>query len=216
MNINPVIYDSDIEIHHRPQGSHSTRDFGVFEKIIAERGELSDRLMGMYLRELYKAGTEEELKTAEGFFERSLVGKRAEGKELLCRQMIAVLLKIYRIADDPVSILKIALSEEATIPSAEMCMELGYFFMKKEDFEEAAKWFHRAGYDCESEIDVASSGTSAFMALALCCRKLAKSPRTKALPQREYEQECARLTEQAAEYEQLARDWKPVEPKLFY
>ncbi len=84
--------------------------------------------------------------------------------------MIAVLLKIYRIADDPVSILKIALSEEATIPSAEMCMELGYFFMKKEDFEEAAKWFHRAGYDCESEIDVASSGTSAFMALALCCR----------------------------------------------
>lgn len=34
--------------------------------------------MGMYLRELYKAGTEEELKTAEGFFERSWVEKSAE------------------------------------------------------------------------------------------------------------------------------------------
>lgn len=214
VNINPVIYDSDIEIQHRPQGSHSSRDFCVFEKIIAERGILSDRLMGMYLRELYKAGTEDELGTAEGFFERALLEKRAEGKELLCRQIIAVLLKIYRITDNPVNMLKVALSEEATIPSAEICMELGYFFMKKEDFEEAAKWFHRAGYDCESEIDVASSGTSAFMALALCCRKLVKSPKLKALPQQEYELERTRLTQKAAEYEQLARDWKPVEPKL--
>ncbi|MDE6916616.1 MAG: glycosyltransferase family 2 protein [Lachnospiraceae bacterium] len=214
VNVNPVIYDSDIEVRHRPQGNHSSRDFGVFEKIIAERGALSDRLMGMYLRELYKAGTEEELRTAEGFFERALIEKRAEAKELLCRQIIAVLLKIYRIADEPISVLKVALCEEATIPSAEMCMELGYFFMKKEDFEEALKWFHRAGYDCESDIDVASSGTSAFMALALCCRKLAKSPKFKALPQREYELEHSRLTQQAAEYEQLARDWKPVEPTL--
>ena len=84
----------------------------------------------------------------------------------------------------------------------------------KEEFEEAADWFHRAGYDCESEIDVASSGTSAFMALALCFRKLTKSPKIRALPQWEYELECARLTGKAAEYEQLARDWKPVEPRL--
>ena len=214
VNLNPVVYDSDIEIQHRPRGSHSSRDIGVFEKIIAERGVLSDRLMGMYLRELYKAGTEEELVTAEGFLERALVEKRTGEKELLCRQMIAVLLKIYRITDNPVSMLKVALSEEATIPSAEMCMELGYFFMKKEEFEEAADWFHRAGYDCESEIDVASSGTSAFMALALCFRKLTKSPKIRALPQWEYELECARLTGKAAEYEQLARDWKPVEPRL--
>ncbi len=123
-------------------------------------------------------------------------------------------LKIYRITDNPVSILKVSLSEEATIPSAEICMELGYFFMKKEDYEEAAEWFYKAGYDCESEIDVASSGTSAFMALALCYRKIAKSPRVKALPQREYKQEYDKLTKKAAEYEQLARDWKPIEPPL--
>ena len=86
--------------------------------------------------------------------------------------------------------------------------------MKKEDYEEAAEWFHKAGYDCESEIDVASSGTSAFMALALCYRKIAKSPKVKALPQKEYEQEYGRLTIKATEYEQLARDWKPIEPPL--
>lgn len=211
INTNPVVYDSDIEILHRPQGNHSSRDFGVFEKVVEEKGVLSDRLMGMYLRELYKAGTEEDLEKARKFFEKSLPIKRSEGKELLCRQMIAVLLKTYRQMDNPVSMLKISLSPEATIPSAEICMELGYFFMKKEDYEEAAEWFHRAGFDCESEIDVASSGTSAYMALALCFRKLAKSPKLKALPQKEYELEHTRLTEKAAEYEQYARDWKPTE-----
>lgn len=212
INTNPVVYDSDIEILHRPQGNHSGRDFDVFEKTIASKGALSDRLMGMYLRELYKAGTEDDLARAEAFFEKSLAEKRAEGKGLLCRQIIAVLLKIYRLADDPVSMLKTALTEEATVPSAEMCMELGYFFMKKEDFEEAAEWFRRAGFECESDIDVASSGTSAYMALSLCCRKLIKSPKLKALPQREYDAECAELTKKAADYEQLAREWKPEEP----
>lgn len=211
INIDPVVYDSDIEILHRPQGNHSSRDFVVFEKIIQEKGVLSDRLMGMYLRELYKAGTEEDLEKAKRFLEKSLPAKRAQGKDLLCRQMIAVLLKTYRQMDNPVGMLKISLSAEATVPSAEMCMELGYYFMKKEDFEEAAEWFHRAGFDCESEIDVASSGTSAFMALSLCFRKLAKSPKLKALPQKEYALEHERLLEKAADYEQLARDWKPAE-----
>lgn len=209
INLDPVVYDSDIEILHRPQGNHSSRDFGVFEKIIEEKGVLSDRLLGMYLRELYKAGTEEDLEKSRRFLEKSLPAKRTEGKELLCRQIIAVLIKVYRQVDDPVAMLKISLSAEATVPSAEMCMELGYYFMKKEDFEEAAEWFHRAGFDCESEIDVASSGTSAYMALSLCFRKLAKSPKLKALPQKEYELEHARLLEKAADYEQLARDWKP-------
>ena len=94
-------------------------------------------------------------------------------------------------------------------------MELGYFFMKKEDFEEAAQWFDRAAFHCESEIDIASSGTSALMALALCYRKLAKSPKLKALPRKEYELEHTRLTEKATEYEMMARNWKPAERPLY-
>lgn len=214
VNIDPIVFDSDIEVRHRPQGNHSGRDFGVFEKVIEEKGVLSDRLVGMYLRELYKAGTEEELSRAQDFLEKQLIIKRAEDKGLLCRQIIAVLLRTYRQLDDSVHMLKVALSQEATIPSAEICMELGYFFVKKEDYEEASEWFHKAAFDCESDIDVASSGTSAFMALALCCRKLVKSPKLKALPQKEYEAECARLTQKAAEYEQKARDWEPVQLPL--
>ena len=168
----------------------------------------------MYLRELYKAGTEEDLERARKFLEKTLPIKRDERKDVLCRQIIAVLIKTYRQMDNAVDMLKVSLSPEATVPSAEICMELGYFFMKKEDFQEAAEWFRRAAFDCESEIDVASSGTSAYMALSLCFRKLAKSPKLKALPQKEYELEHTRLIEKAADYEQLARDWKPEELPL--
>ena len=90
-------------------------------------------------------------------------------------------------------------------------MEFGYFFLKKEDYPQAAHWFYIAAFESESEIDIASSGTSPLMALALSYRRYAKSPRIKALPQEEYEMEKLRLTQKAAEYEQMARDWKPAE-----
>ncbi len=211
INTSPIVFDSDIEIRHRPQGDHSGRDFQVFERLIEERGSLSDRLLSMYLRELYKAGSEENLDHAREFLERTLVTLKQRKKELLARQTTAVLLKIYRQADEPVLILKAALQEEVTIPSAEVCMELGYYFMKKEEYEESSKWFYRAAFECESEIDIASSGTSALLALALSYRKYAKSPRIRALPKSEYELETMRLSEKAAEYEQMAKDWKPQE-----
>lgn len=211
INTSPIVFDSDIEICHRPQGDHSSRDFTVFERIIEERGTLSDRLLTMYLRELYKAGSEEALDHAREFLERTLITLKQKEKEVLARQTIAVLLKIYRQADDAVAILKASLQEEVTVPSAEVCMELGYFFMKKEEYEEASQWFYRAAFECGSEIDIASNGTSALMALALSYRKYAKSPRIRALPKDEYELETMRLTEKAAEYEHMARHWKPQE-----
>jgi len=214
INTSPIVFDSDIEVFHRPEGNHCNRDFGVFEKVIEEKGELSDRLLGMYLRELYKAGEEKELAYARTFLEKSYAERQKRENLLLCRQIIAVLLKIYRQIDDPINMLKISLSEEATVPSAEMCMELGYFFMKKEDFEEASIWFNRAAFECESEIDIASSGTSALMALAHSCRKLAKSPKLRALPEKDYEKERTSLTEKATEYERMARNWRPAELPL--
>lgn len=209
VSLNPVIFDSDIEIQHKPQGDHSKRDFAVFEQLIEEKGTLSDRLLKMYLRELYKAGTEKSLFRARDYLEKMLELAENEKKESLARQITAVLLKDYRLEDNALAILKVSLREEVTVPSAEICMELGYYFMKKDEYKEASKWFYNAAFETESEIDIASSGTAALFALALSYRKMAKSPKIKALPRKEYELEEARLTEKAAEYEQLAKEWKP-------
>lgn len=193
INVAPVVYDSDIEIRHRPHGNHSNRDFSVFEKLIAQKGSMSDRLLGMYLRELYKAGDEDALGCARTFLESALEEAKEKGSTLLCRQIIAVLLKLYRITDEPVLMLKLGLREEVTVPSAEVCMELGCFFMEKGEAAEAAEWFYRAAYSCESELDIASSGSSALLSLSSCLRSLNE-------------------TKKADEYEQLARDWKPQTP----
>ena len=259
VNLSPIVFDSDIEVRHYPQGDHSGRDFGVFEKIIAEKGVLSDRLIGMYVRELYKAGTPQALGRAKGFLEWSLAAAKQNGKELQCRQIIAVLLKIYRLEEDAVSILNTCLREEVTIPSAEVCLELGNFFMMKEEYAEASEWFRRAAFDCESEIDIASSGKNALMALAGSLRQLAAavggavqgslmqetliqetaaenivegiSDRGGSYDDKDsrwiagehksvvewdvehcsYNDDYSRFIEQAEQYEQMAREWKPQE-----
>lgn len=209
VNVNPVVVDSDIEIQHRPQGDHSKRDFGVFEKLVKEKGALSDRLLGMYLRELYKAGTEEPLANAKSYFERLLSNPEKYDVNTRIREIVAVLMKTYRLFDDAVAMLKLGLREEVTMPNAEICMELGYFFMKKEDYEEAAKWFSHAAFDTESELDIASSGSAALFALALSYRKLVKSPKIKAMPKKEYEEFSIRYLGKAEELERMARHWKP-------
>lgn len=211
VNTTPVVFDSDIEIRHRPQGDHSGRDFQAFERVIREKGTLSDRLLAMYVRELYKADNKEALANAREFLERMLVELTGKGKESLVRQLIAVLLKIYCYNEDTVSVLKLSLREEITSPSAEVCMELGSFFFRKEEYEEALKWFSYAAFSCESELDIASSGASSLSALSLCYRTYAESPKIKALPRKEQEREVLYLKEKAAEYEQMARDWKPQE-----
>jgi hypothetical protein len=158
VNLNPVVYDSDIEIIHMPNKSHAGRDLKLFEKTIAQKGIMSDRLNKMYIRELYKAGEAVNLENAIGYLESLLIRKSGSDE---CRQIVAVLMRAYRLKNDAVALLKLCLRPEAAVANAEMCMELGHFFMDNGDFVEASQWFYQAAFEAASEIDVNSSGESA-------------------------------------------------------
>jgi glycosyltransferase involved in cell wall biosynthesis len=69
VRIEPVIYDSDIEISHQPRESHASRDLRVFERMVAAGEVMSKRLHNLYARELFIAGEKEDFQRAEGFFE---------------------------------------------------------------------------------------------------------------------------------------------------
>ena len=57
----PVVYDSEIEITHKPEHNHGDRDIAIFEQLL-DRGEaLSKRLFDFYARELFVAGSKEQL-----------------------------------------------------------------------------------------------------------------------------------------------------------
>jgi glycosyltransferase involved in cell wall biosynthesis len=169
VNLDPIVYDSDIEIIHCPcgncpsGGSHAERDLRIFRKAViqSDGGRLSKRLNMMYIRELYKAGELSDLEGAQGYMESLLDGDDACDDLVLCRQLVALLMRTYRLKGDFVALLKLCLRPEAAVANAEMCMELGHFFMDKGDYEESAKWFYQAAYEAESEIDVDSSGEAA-------------------------------------------------------
>ena len=66
VRLNPVIFDSDIEIDHRPKESHAGRDLENFRRAIDRGVTITKRLHGMYARELFMAGTDGEMAEFSG------------------------------------------------------------------------------------------------------------------------------------------------------
>ena len=64
----PLVYDSEIEITHKPEHNHGDRDIAIFEQLLARGEALSKRLTDFYARELFVAGTKEQLIHAKDYF----------------------------------------------------------------------------------------------------------------------------------------------------
>lgn len=169
VNLQPVVYDSDIEILHMPQGNHGGRDIAIFQKI-TDRGEsLSPKLHNMYARELLITGTEEEIRRALPYFERMSRESLTEdmGKESVC-----VLARGYRLLGKTNDFFKAALKDMATNPCAEICMELGEYFFALEDFDEAAIWYYNAAYETSAILYARAAGDLPRNALVQVYEKL--------------------------------------------
>ena len=50
VRLDPVVYESDIDIIHKPENVHSGRDIRIFEKVLNSGGALSIRLAKMYAK----------------------------------------------------------------------------------------------------------------------------------------------------------------------
>ena len=66
--LEPVVFDSDIEIIHKPSAGHGSRDLKVFASMVKNGEPLSKRLREIYLKELYITGALEDFEAAEEFF----------------------------------------------------------------------------------------------------------------------------------------------------
>lgn len=152
LRLEPVIFDSDIAIIHKPHESHSARDFSNLQKLIQAGTLLSPKLNIMYAKELFIAGTEQDFLTAREYF-LSLSGKTLQEDELKAVQ--CVLTKCGTIESDPHLILGAALKNMADgAGSAEVCTCLGEYYEKCNDYAEAALWYYNAAYETECELAV--------------------------------------------------------------
>jgi glycosyltransferase involved in cell wall biosynthesis len=185
--LEPVIYDSDIEIIHLPESNHAPRDFNAFRKIIKRGDVLSKKLISMYAKELFIAGEPSDFIAAKEYFEQ-LADEPASIDELKVYQCILV--RCARIMDKQVDLMKHALKNIANDkPSAEVCYDLGEFFYNLEDYKEATIWYYNAAYETESELNIRYSGDYPLFRLSECYEKLGND-------------------EQANAFKELAENWK--------
>ena len=169
VRLDPVVFDSDIVIHHMPEQLHSKRDFSIFEKTIAKEGVLSDKLTKMYAMELMKTGDLADLQRAFLWFEQlyATTDNPQHREYGAC-----VLAKCYRLQQDGYGLLKVALKEVATNPCSEVCYELGQYYLGQHDPREASLWFINAFSETEAVLDVHAGGDGALQGLKQCYETL--------------------------------------------
>lgn len=165
VNVEPIIFDSDIEIIHMPTNSHAYRDFKHILKLIQSGENLSKKLFIMYAKELFIAGEDNDFFRAKDYFLHSLEHETRSIEEMKAAQCI--LTKCARLTRDYQLILKISLKNLALgNASAEVCYELGEFFFSEKDYNEAAIWFYNAAFETECELNIHYAGDYPLIRLA--------------------------------------------------
>lgn len=155
VRLDPVVYDSEIDILHMPETVHSGRDFRVFQKQIRNGLRLSKRLHHMYAMELYISGTDEDILEAEQFFTDSAADPSRSLDEV--KEAACVVTRAARLRDDSHVILKMCLKDMLSEGSSEMCYELGEYFFAKKDYQEAALWYYNAMNETQSILNIHTS-----------------------------------------------------------
>jgi len=147
VDLQPVVYDSDIEIIHKPHDNHGSRDLKIFADMVKKGEPISDRLLEIYEKELYIVGEKEDFEAAAPLFLR-LVEEEEKQDEI--KRMCSVLAKHFRLQKDDVSFFKYALRGIALEGCSELCFELGSFFEERKEMAEAAMWYYNSAHETEA------------------------------------------------------------------
>ena len=143
---------SDIQITHKPLTDHASRDLSMLEKITSASNGLSSRLHMMYARELLIGGTEENFYKAFDYFNKSLTTGNMNADDI--RLSHCVLARYYNLKSDAYNLFKIATKNIQGVASAEICCELGSYYMNAKDYSEAVYWFITATTTASADLNI--------------------------------------------------------------
>lgn len=171
IQLQPVIYDSDVVITHMPQENHGNRDLANFERQVLLGRRLSRHLHNMYARELLLVGEPEHLQRACACFETSCEDPERSGEELL--EAFCVLSRAYRLQRNDLGFFRYAMKAMAAGGCSEICQELGLFYeQNQQDSAEAAMWYYNAAFETEPVLILESGRKQALEGLVRCYRQL--------------------------------------------
>lgn len=170
VRLTPLVYDSDIEVLHLPEGRHEQRDFSYFLISFHRNGYLSNNMLSMYAQELFLSGKSEDFLDAEKIFDPAF---RSCTDPAVKHKIICVLTRIRRLQKNFSEFLAFLLMDISTEPSSEICCEIGEYFFLEENYATAFDWFYNAAYETRPILDVHSSGDRPLYRMADCCEYLA-------------------------------------------
>ena len=168
VRLEPGLYDSDVVITHLPEALHTGRDIAAFEKMVKNGEYLDKKLCGLYARELFISGSEEEVCRAKAYFKAVIEEEGRTPQEQM--EAFCVVVRACRLSGDVAEFYKYAMRAAASdeeIP-AEICYELGCFYRQQGDLPEAAMWFYNARHETESILDGKCGGELAEEGLEGC------------------------------------------------
>lgn len=183
----PVVFDSDIEITHKPHESHAGRDIRIFEGLIQKGERLSERLFTMYAKELLISGDKKQLMRAEEYFTQTADGGETGPEQM--KEALCVVVRCARMRGDYLKMYRYAMKGVTDEGISEVCFELGEYYFSGKDYEEATIWYYNAAYETTSILNIHTGGDLPLMRLAQCYEALG-------------------VKEQAREYRKAAEEWK--------
>ena len=201
--LEPIVFDSEIEILHLPQSLHSSRDFQLFGMAFEREGRLSNKLHSMYAKELFISGDDDDFRKAVPVFQATL--NRPDAETDMIREAICVLCHGYRVDGQTDLFFSMAFKLMPDSLCAELCCEVGTHFLDRGDYQEAAQWFETALYRTEAVIDIRRSGVVPLRALSECYGKMAEELRAAAPENSELIRQCQ---EQAEICRKKAEEWE--------
>lgn len=170
VRLDPVVYDSDIVITHLPEENHAGRDLKNFRKQIAQGRVLSRRLYGMYARELFLAGADEDFLTAQSYFQEEVASPERTPDEIT--EGCCVAARAARLRGDVQGFFKYTSKVIAGEGCSEICCELGHYYMEAGEPEEAAIWYYNAAYETQPVLALRTAGEEPLTGLIRCYEQL--------------------------------------------
>lgn len=154
LQLDPVVYDSDIRIFHKPHDKHTGRDLAIFASFYGGENApaISSLQLSMYAKEIFISGSKQDLLSAIPVFEKAFEQENRSKEDLIL--ITAVLAKAYRSKGDFTGFFKYAMKCTLLDGCSEVCVELGQYYASIKDTKEAQMWYYNAINECVPSMNV--------------------------------------------------------------
>ncbi|MCZ8516401.1 glycosyltransferase family 2 protein [Paenibacillus filicis] len=140
LSVKGIIYDSDVVVTHKQMHDASDRNLKIYENLLRQGKEFTTRDLQHYARELHHHKMYEQ---AIEYYLKFMVldDVTPEDKIFVCGKMADC---YYHLGDRDKELEITLKSFDYDIPRPEFCCRLGYRFLEKVEFHQAAFWYKLA------------------------------------------------------------------------